>query len=367
MRAARWPLVSGIVLTMAMTMGLPAQASETTICTGYVSCVLDGKSDAGYGLVSSIAYWGMTPGHNCTNYVAYRLTHGRTTSRPLNTGMAGTWGGAAKAAGVPVDDVPTVGSVAWWASYAAPAGEKGHVAYVEAVLSDGSILVSEDNLTGDFKWERFGRDGIGWPSGFIHYPESDGTPVGTFKSVSSPSAGVLDFWGTGSDPDLYAAAMTYVVSLGGPRDDPAAEQFTFLTPYLTFHQIRYPKTRGTVPIYLYATNLLGTAGHDTLIGERTVTIRSTSTTGASFTDPTITRSTYPHVSIKVRSGTPVGTITVKAGTKVLRTYSMPASRIGCVTLSLPKMSRGTHYLKVYYGGSTHHYGSRSSTITLRVR
>lgn len=360
-------MVPGLVLAMALLTGSPAQASQTVVCSGYLACTLSGLSDAGYGLVSSIAYWGMTTGHNCTNYVAYRLTHGRTTARPINTGMAGTWGTAARAAGVPVDDVPTVGSVAWWAPYAVPTGEKGHVAYVEAVRPDGSILVSEDNLLGDFHWEQFGRSGTGWPSGFIHYPQSDGSPNGTFTSVASPSAGVIDFWGTGSDPDVYSAMMSYLVTLGGPREDPAAEQFWFTTPYAVFHQIRYPRTRGTTTMYLYVANLPGTPGHDALLGQRTVTIRSTSTTSATLADSTITRATYPTLSIAVRSGSPSGLLTVKDGSKVVATYSLAASSNGVVTLKLPRETVGTHSLTVAYGGSTSYYTSTSPARVLHVR
>ncbi len=352
---------------MAVMMGAPATATETVLCTGYVPCTIAGMSDAGYGAASSTAYWGMTPGHNCTNYVAYRLTHGRLVARPINTGMAGTWGAAAKAAGIPVDDTPTVGSVAWWAPYWAPAGDKGHVAYVEAVRPDGSFLVSEDNSGGDFHWEQFGRGGIGWPSGFIHYPDSDGSPTGTFTSVSSPAAGQIDFWGTGGDPDALNAPMTYLVTLGGPRDDPAAEQFRFSTPYPTFHQIRYPATRGPTTMYLYATNLVGTGGQDTLLGSRPVTIHSASTTWGGFSDATITKATYPKLYVTVKTGSPAGTITVTRGTTVVKTYAMGVGVHGKVTLYLPRQSRGTHYLKVSYGGSPYYLKSASGTLTLKVR
>lgn len=90
MRIAYWPVVPGIVLSMAVLTGPSAQASETPLCSGCVSCTISGKSDAGYGLVSSIADWAMTTGHYCTNYLPYRPTHGRLVARPENTGMAGT-------------------------------------------------------------------------------------------------------------------------------------------------------------------------------------------------------------------------------------------------------------------------------------
>lgn len=161
--------------------------------------------------------------------------------------------------------------------------------------------------------------------------------------------------------------MTCLVTLGGTRDDPAAEQFWFSTPYPTFHQIRYPRTRGATTMYLYAANLPGTGGHDTLLGSRTVTIRSPSTTWAGFSDATITRVTNPKETIAVKTGSPAGPITVKRGTTVVRTYAVPAAVRGHITLTLPRQTGGTHYPKVYYGGSTRYYRSRSATITLKVR
>ena len=142
----------------------------------------------------------MTAGHNCTNYVAYRLTHGRLVARPPGTDSALTWGPAAVAAGVPVNDVPAVGAVAWWdAGFAGASATSGHVAYVEAIVP-GGVLVSEDNLRGDFRWRLLTRLDGTWPSGFIHYPASDGSPAGEFTSVTSPGAGKLDFWGCGDGP-----------------------------------------------------------------------------------------------------------------------------------------------------------------------
>ena len=74
----------------------------------------------------------------CTWYVA---TKRNVTWR----GDAGYWYGNASAAGYPVGSTPKVGSImVTWESWA------GHVAYVEAVNSDGSWVVSEMN------WIAFG-------------------------------------------------------------------------------------------------------------------------------------------------------------------------------------------------------------------
>jgi hypothetical protein len=72
------------------------------------------------------------------------------------------------------NQTPAVGAVAWWSS-----GD-GHVAYVEKVVSNDEIIVSEDNWGGDFHWKRITRSS-GWPIGFIHFkdqPTAPATPIG---------------------------------------------------------------------------------------------------------------------------------------------------------------------------------------------
>ena len=271
-------IIAALLGAATLTAAPAAQASSTTLCTGAIPCLLLGRSDSGYALVSVLSYWNQTPGHNCTNYAAYRLSHGgRLVARPPGTGGAKTWGDAARAAGVPVNDAPLVGAIAWWpASTSTP----GHVAYVEQVMSDGSVLVSEENLSADFRWRRITR-GTGWPSGFIHYPRSNGSPSGVFTSVTSVVAGQIDFWGTSMDPDGGSILTPkYLVTLGGPRGTAGIESFTFTTSYFSFHRIKGVAKRGSTRMYLYALNTPLTTGNDTLLGSRLVTIRSTTASAA---------------------------------------------------------------------------------------
>ncbi|WP_332662838.1 CHAP domain-containing protein [Aeromicrobium sp.] len=342
-----------------------AQASSTTLCTGSISCLLAGRSDAGYGLLSFISYWNQTPGHNCTNYAAYRLSHGgRLVARPPGTGGAATWGVAARAAGVPVNDSPTVGAIAWWpASASSPSG---HVAYVEQVMSDGSVLVSEDNLNGDFRWRHMTR-GTGWPSGFIHYPRSNGSPSGVFTSVSAAVAGQIDFWGTSSDPDGGSLlSPSYLVTLGGPRGAAGIESFTFSTAYFTFHRIKAVATRGSTTMYLYALNTPLTAGSDVLLGSRPVTIRSTSRTTASFVDPTITAATTPRMRVTLAPTAGYGRVDITRGSTVLRSIVFEPGGVRTFTLNLPRQARGTHTIYARYRGSTRHLPSHAR-VSLAVR
>lgn len=148
--------------------GASAEASVSTLCTGYAGCARAGMSNSGYSSWGSTMYWRMYGGHNCTNYVAYRMVQtGLANTRPWSGGgNAANWGSAMSRI---TDATPAVGAVAWWKAGVKPAGSVGHVAYVERVVSSTEIIVSQDSWHGDFSWARITRSGTGWPSGFIHF------------------------------------------------------------------------------------------------------------------------------------------------------------------------------------------------------
>src|SRR6478735_6423689 len=163
--------VVSIVLLGAVgvtTGAAPAEASVTKLCTGYTACARAGMSSAGYSSANRSMYWRMYAGHNCTNYVAYRMVHsGLSSSRPwTGSGNATNWGRAMSRI---TNSTPAVGAVAWWKAGVKPAGSVGHVAYVERVVSANEIIVSQDSWGGDFSWARITRTNGGWPSGFIHF------------------------------------------------------------------------------------------------------------------------------------------------------------------------------------------------------
>ena len=81
----------------------------------------------------------------CTWWVAVRRSQlGRPV--PSNMGNGGQWADSARAKGMSVSTTPKAGDVAVFApGQAGAVPYYGHVAVVEAVLSDGSILVSESS------------------------------------------------------------------------------------------------------------------------------------------------------------------------------------------------------------------------------
>lgn len=157
-----------LVSTLAVTVSASrASATMTVLCTGYAGCARVSLSDAGYAEARGTMWWRMYAGHNCTNYVAYRMVRsGLPNLRPWSgNGNATNWGVAKRDL---TDHVPAVGAVAWWRANARPAGAVGHVAYVERVVSRDEIVVSQDSWGGDFSWARIRRVGGSWPTGFIH-------------------------------------------------------------------------------------------------------------------------------------------------------------------------------------------------------
>jgi len=195
-------LLFGSLMTTAL-VAPPANAASTTLCSTVSGCKTADRSTFGWESNLWTEYWGQAPGHNCTNYVAYRLitTNGMGTSRPWSQlGDAKTWG--IYNASI-TTSTPARGSVAWWDATGGR-GSAGHVAYVEDVLVDGSIIVSEDSWdtktdTGNvdhFAWKKI-TPGAGWPTNFIHFKD-----LGAGARASQR----VDFNGDGKTDIFYIAA-----------------------------------------------------------------------------------------------------------------------------------------------------------------
>lgn len=174
-------------VTVGVVAAPPATASVSTLCTGYVGCSMLAMGNAGYSTANRTMYWNMYSGHNCTNYVAYRMIKaGMPNVRPWSgSGNATNWGTAMSRI---TDGTPAVGAVAWWRAGVKPAGSAGHVAYVEQVISPDEIVVSQDSWNGDFSWTRVTRTSSGWPSGFVHFTDrSTSTPAPAPTPTPTPS------------------------------------------------------------------------------------------------------------------------------------------------------------------------------------
>lgn len=220
--AAVLVLLSVLVALLPVT---PVPASSSYLCSGYSGCADAGYPHHGYREASDRMWWLMYSGHNCTNYVAYRMVkEGMSAERPWDgTGMAYNWGRANRRI---TDDTPMVGSVAWWDA-GDGVGSSGHVAYVEKVISQRRIVISEDSWSGDFHWRTIRKRGGGWPTGFIHFvdravktqerPRITGDPaVGSTLTADlgswTPAASYHVQWRAGGEPIPGATGRTFTPS-----------------------------------------------------------------------------------------------------------------------------------------------------------
>jgi surface antigen len=108
--------------------------------------------------------------NNCTSYVAYVLNevYGIPFYNNNEWHDGGNWGSVAKKKGIPVDNYPIPGDVAWWNS-----GAWGHVAFVEKVHynSNGNpefIDVTEYNFRNQCDFGYREKISANDPTGFIH-------------------------------------------------------------------------------------------------------------------------------------------------------------------------------------------------------
>ena len=206
-------LASASVVTTAVVAAAPASAAApgvTYLCSGADYSCLAGSGYSGQSVWGS---WG--PGHNCVSYAAFRLAQtGAPRPWPDRIGNGIEWDDKARAAGVPVDKNPTVGSIAQWDNYGA-----GHVGYVEQVTAS-FIDVSEDNFassgSGTSTVRRIDRGSQMFADAdFIHVRDVAGNRV---AAGQIGDGAVVDYQG-----DVYTiagGAPVYVSSwhgVGGPR------------------------------------------------------------------------------------------------------------------------------------------------------
>ncbi|MGN6576074.1 MAG: CHAP domain-containing protein [Nocardioides sp.] len=271
-----------------------AAAASTLLCTGYVGCGSLGMSDAGYSRASGTMWWRMFTGHNCTNYVAYRMVQsGLPNTRPWSGGGNARYWGTSNAE--LTDDVPTVGSVAWWGAYVKPAGAAGHVAYVEQVVSPDEIIVSQDSWGGDFSWARITRDSGRWPSGFVHF--NDLALTNTAPPVVSGETRVGSMLtatpGTWNATDLvyryiWKAGRRKIATATGPTVQlTTAEQGKKIRVKVTATKAGYYETTAASPrTAAVEPGSITSTAPPTVTGDAEVDGTLTSTAGSWFPEPT---------------------------------------------------------------------------------
>ena len=163
----RRALVAGLMLVLACGVLLvPIPATATVGVDDYPSNLKRARQDA---LVDPWNFYN----RECTSFVAWRLNHdvGITFHNwylGKHWGDAAIWKRAAVDSGVPVDNVASRGSIAWWAQ-GSPGSSSGHVAWVTAA-SASSITIEEYNYAtrGGYGQRTIAKSSSKWPSAFIH-------------------------------------------------------------------------------------------------------------------------------------------------------------------------------------------------------
>ena len=192
---------AGIMVGLAVVAGVVV---TPTAARADVNCSSD-QCDAGAwasarGESNQNSYWGMFAGHNCTNYVAWRLIQDGVPRPRTGPGNAADWAANALADGYVVDLIPAVGAVAQWDANTGGYGAEGHVAYIEKIDAGGTVEVSEDywhggDQTGQLTYRTLDASTI---SHVIHYGEDrsqflrtvsfDGSVWNSLSTVLDPAA-----------------------------------------------------------------------------------------------------------------------------------------------------------------------------------
>ena len=162
-------LISG-VLTLAVPMLHPEPVSAASGVDDYPARLKNAAQDS---LVDPWQFYN----RECTSFVAWRLNSENGVAfndywQGQHWGNASNWRKAAVALGIPVDNKPTRGSVAWWAAGSA-GSSRGHVAWVETV-GNGAITIEEYNYLreGYYDTRTISSSSSLWPSGFIHIKDT---------------------------------------------------------------------------------------------------------------------------------------------------------------------------------------------------
>lgn len=156
--------VVAFMVTIAMSLlGSSSVSAHDGVLCRSSKWVCDGK----LGYNPNRAYWRQYTGHNCTNYVAFRMIR---DGAPKNFGPfygnATVWDDYFKRHGYKVNQNPKVGSIAQWNGWEFGSGA-GHVAYVDEVGKNW-IIIDEDAWGGQNYRRKIYKHDANWPGRFIH-------------------------------------------------------------------------------------------------------------------------------------------------------------------------------------------------------
>ncbi|MGV1037399.1 MAG: CHAP domain-containing protein [Candidatus Nanopelagicales bacterium] len=177
-RARRRPVrrrstVLGIAATAAAALAMSLSSASTAAATTEPNIPCTGSDfhcdKTGYGAHADQSYWLMAAGHNCTNYVAWRMIQAGMPRKILWLHNAESWARSARKHGYLVNNEPLVGAVAQWTTGSPDVSWAGHVAYVKAVSAKNITIVEDNYSSGPLRVRVIPRDDPHWPKNFIHF------------------------------------------------------------------------------------------------------------------------------------------------------------------------------------------------------
>jgi surface antigen len=238
----RLPLAAlPVIVALSAAVGTPAAAAtapqvpSSILCSGWTACASFGYPSYGYATQGYQSYWQMSPGDECTNYVAFVESQVLGAPAPgYLLGNGGDWAAGAAANGVTVNDVPSVGAVAEWNGGSFGMGPLGHVAVVEQVGPDDSYIdISQQNIgsaVDGYEWVRINAGFPAtswqeWPDNFIHFQIAGQASVGYYN----PQRGSAEL------RDSVTASGDMALRLGRPDTVPVVGSWNGTSPGIGYY------------------------------------------------------------------------------------------------------------------------------------
>ena len=153
--------VAALAVVVALVRAVTPAAPSATV-TRSVAATTATESVYPYEGTTRIGPWGFTTRH-AEDYIAWRfferdVMFSATMRGPNGTagrfGEPASWATHAAGIGFTVDGVPRAGAIAQWNAGEQGAGGAGHVAYVERVNPDGTVVVSEFDWTVEYGYSQ---------------------------------------------------------------------------------------------------------------------------------------------------------------------------------------------------------------------
>jgi len=373
-------LVCLMTLAGLTALGSSAQAF-TVICTGKTTAQVAKCDTSGYAAVMDKMHWRMYAGHNCTNYVAYRLQRNGVPEPRILMGNARDWHTNAKKLGYVVDNRPAVGAIAQWSKAAS------HVAYVEAVGANYLVL-SEDSYTSKvYRRYKVLTGGSWYPERFIHFKDigAPGAPVPVtpapapapvkVKSTVSVTGPAKVSTSVKAKVTVKVAAVGGVVPEGRVRVRRGGKTVATVqlaaakkgTATVTLPKMKRGKQWISAVFDGGATVKAGTSRTIKItVTKPPKVVSSTTTVAPPATVAHGSRPTFPVVVKSADGRSMTNKVSVYVDGKLVSAPKVTAKNKGKVSVRLPALAPGAHTVRATYWGTKSVRRSKAKTVKFAV-